>query len=219
MFCEEDTVIELKNVGKKLAEEWVLKNITLNIEEGGIYGFVGQNGSGKTMLFRAILGLIHLTEGECYVDGHKVDFDHLPKDVGLLLEEPAFLPYLSGTQNLKLLSYLKSEITDKEISDMMNKVGLAKAKNKAYEKYSLGMKQRLGLALAFLHAPRLIILDEPTNALDSQGIEILVQLLKIYASKERIILIASHDERFLSQVTNRLLYMCKGKITNTFEPT
>ncbi len=215
MFCEEDTVIELKNVGKKLAEEWVLKNVTLDIEEGGIYGFVGQNGSGKTMLFRAILGLIQLTEGECYIDGHKVDFDHLPKDVGLLLEAPAFLPYLSGQQNLKLLSYLKSEITDKEISDMMNKVGLAKAKNKAYGKYSLGMKQRLGLASAFLHAPRLIILDEPTNALDSQGIEILVQLLKIYASKERIILIASHDERFLSQVTNRLFYMSKGQLTKT----
>ena len=206
-------MIELKNVGKRLGDEWVLKNITLDIEEGGIYGFVGQNGSGKTMLFRALLGLIRLTEGDCYVDGHKVDFDHLPKDVGLLLEEPAFLPYLSGRQNLKLLSYLKSEITDKEISDMMNKVGLAKAKNKAYEKYSLGMKQRLGLALAFLHSSRLIILDEPTNALDSQGIEILVQLLKMYQSKERIILIASHDERFLSQVTTRLYYMSKGQLT------
>lgn len=205
-------MITLNGVTKRLDQELVLDHISLTLPNNLIHGFVGENGSGKTMLFRAICGLICLDEGEIIVDGKKIDADHLPAHVGLLLEAPAFLNYLTGKQNLKMLSYLTRGITDKEIEQMLIEVGLAKAKHKNYGKYSLGMKQRLGLALAFLHHPSLILLDEPTNALDAKGIEVLIGLLHRYRSKETTILIASHDSHFLSQVADRIYPMEKGKL-------
>lgn len=205
-------MIELKNVTKQIYDDVVLDHVSLALEEGNIYGFVGQNGSGKTMLFRAICGLIHLSEGEVVIGGRKVDFQHLPKQVGLLLEAPAFLNGLSGAQNLKMLSYLTPGVGEAQISAMLKAVGLSKAANKRYGKYSLGMKQRLGLAYAFLNDPKLILLDEPTNALDPRGVEILIRLVGEYHAKGATILIASHDGAFLESITDKIVRMEMGKV-------
>ncbi|MDY3051877.1 MAG: ATP-binding cassette domain-containing protein [Ndongobacter sp.] len=206
-------MIELQNVTKEIHGEQVLSRVSLTLEDGKIYGFVGQNGSGKTMLFRAICGLIHLTEGEVRIDGQPVDFQHMPKSVGLLLEAPAFLGNLTGVQNLKMLSYLTPGITDERIRDMLKQVGLTKAMDKRYGKYSLGMKQRLGLAYAFLSDPKIILLDEPTNALDARGIEILIEMIREYHDRGATILIASHDGAFLSSITANMISMEKGCVT------
>ena len=163
--------IEVCHVEKSLKGREVLKDISCVMESGKIYGLYGHNGSGKTMLMRCILGLIHIDHGNIIIDGKKLGKDiDFPQSVGAIIENPIFFPYATGFENLKILADIKGVIGEKEIREVLRKVGLDDQDNRTVSKYSLGMRQRLAIAQAVMEKPQLLVLDEPTNALDEDGI-------------------------------------------------
>ncbi len=205
-------IIELKSVTKVLQKAKVIDNISLELCSGKIYGLCGYNGCGKTMLMRLICGLISPTEGEILVDSKKLgdSFDFVP-DTGLLIETPAFLKEYNGFQNLSILAGINNKATDEDIRATLEKVGLGD-NSKKVRKYSLGMKQRLGIAAAVMEKPSLLILDEPTNALDISGVEMMKKLLKDEKERGALIVLACHDDPFLKEVSDIIYYMDNGKI-------
>ena len=170
--------IEIKNVTKTIHKQTVIQEVAASMQSGKMYGFQGVNGSGKTMLMRLISGLIRPTHGSIEINGKVLGRDiTFPESIGLFLEKPAFLGAYSGFQNLKMLASIQNRIDNAKIRDTLSAVGLNPDDRKKYRKYSLGMKQRLGIAAAIVEEPELIILDEPTNSLDSDGIELLKTIL------------------------------------------
>ena len=170
--------IHVENLYKTFREEEVLKGITCDFESGKTHAIVGNNGSGKSVLFKCICGFIKPTEGTITIDGKVIGKDvDFPKSMGMIIERPGFLPNMSGFRNLKLLAEIKSEITDAEISETISRVGLDPDSKKAVGKYSLGMKQRLGIAQAIVENPDLLILDEPFNGLDKKGVREIRSLI------------------------------------------
>lgn len=192
--------VEIKNASKRIKGQMVLDNINLTLHDGKIYGIKGKNGSGKTMLLRMISGLIKPTKGELYIGGNKLD-QNFPDSIGLLIEYPGFLPNYTGFQNLKLLASIQNIINDEQISGILEKVGLDPKDKRKLKKYSLGMKQRLGIAQAVMENPKLIVLDEPTNALDKNAVNIVRDILIEEKNNNKTIIIASHD-------TEELNYLC-----------
>lgn len=203
----------VKNYSKELKGITVLDNISIEFDSGTIYGLRGKNGSGKTMLLRAISGLIHPSSGEVEIDqetlGKHISF---PRSVGILIESPSFVPGYSGLRNLQMLASIKNQIGDAEIMDSLSKVGLADSSKKKYKKYSLGMKQRLGIAAAIMEDPAIILLDEPTNALDDQGLDMLHNLLLEEKEKGKIIILASHEKEELELLSDKVITMDNGRI-------
>ena len=185
--------ITIKNLTKKIKKETVLKDINLEFHGGKIYGLQGKNGCGKTMLMRCIAGLVHPEQGESIINGKVLHKDmSLPESIGLLIENPAFLPQYTGLQNLKILADLQGGISYGELEELLEKVGLKDCTKKKFGAYSLGMKQRLGIALALLANPKLLILDEPTNGLDPIGIEELRELIKTFPEQGMTVILSSH---------------------------
>lgn len=171
--------IKLEHVSKTIRKNTVIKDISSHWTGGTVYGLKGYNGAGKTMLMRLISGLIRPTEGKILIDEKELGVDiSFPEDMGLLLEHPGFLESYSGIQNLRLIAQLRGKIGEDGILSVLDRVGLTQNAEKKYRKYSLGMKQRLGLAAAVMEQPALILLDEPTNALDADGIEMVKQLVR-----------------------------------------
>jgi len=208
-----NTYIEIKNVSRAIKNNLVLDNINLNIEKGKIYGFRGKNGSGKTMLFRAISGLINIDEGEIIIDNKVLGKDiSFPESLGVLIEYPGFLPNLSGFKNLKYLADIKKIVSNDDIEMAIKNVGLDPKDNKKYRKYSLGMKQRLGIAQAIMENPDLIILDEPTNALDIDGVKLINDIILDLKKQGKTILIANHDKEELENVADEILLIDRGRI-------
>ena len=179
-----EKMIEVNNIKKKIGDKLILDDISLNLDKGKIYGFRGRNGSGKTMLFRAICGLITIDQGYIAVDGLKLANKHFPADVGLLLENPAFLPELSGYDNLEMIASIRNVVGNERIEEVIEIVGLTDAKDKAFGKYSLGMKQRLAIGQAIMEYPKILMLDEPTNAIDEEGIRVLKEIVQVKKTKE-----------------------------------
>ena len=172
------TEIKIENLVKTIKGNKVIDNITLTLTSPKIVGFKGINGSGKTMLMRLICGLIKPTEGKITINGKVLHKDiSFPESIGVLIENPAFLDGYSGFENLKMLASIKNIVKDYQIKDIIRAVGLNPDDKKHYKKYSLGMKQRLGIACALMESPDIIILDEPTNALDSDGITTVKELI------------------------------------------
>jgi ABC-2 type transport system ATP-binding protein len=205
--------IILQNVHKKkIKNQTVLNNINLKLYKNKIYGFKGPNGSGKTMIFKAILGLIKIDSGNIIVNKQIIRKDiSFPQNTGfIIIEYPGFVSSYSGFKNLKLLAMLNNNITDETIKQTLIQVGLDPNDIRPFKKYSLGMKQRLGIAQAIMEDPELLILDEPTNALDEDGIQFIIKLLKTLQNKT--ILIASHDKFFLSQLTEEIFTINHGTI-------
>lgn len=206
--------IVVKNAVKYLGASMVIDHIDLAMHSGMIYGFQGINGCGKTMLMRLIAGLIYPTQGEVIVDGKTLHGQNsFPKSMGLLIENPQFLDRYSGFRNLYLLAGIRERIGTEEIKQAMYRVKLDPEDKKKYRKYSLGMKQRLGIACAIMEHPELIILDEPFISLDEEGI---LDILKIiYKEKERgaIIILACHDYELLSNTADEIFRLTAGKIT------
>jgi ABC-2 type transport system ATP-binding protein len=205
--------IILQNVHKKIKNQTVLNNINLKLYKNKIYGFKGPNGSGKTMIFKAILGLIKIDSGNIIVNKQIIrkDIISFPQNTGFIIEYPGFVSSYSGFKNLKLLAMLNNNITDETIKQTLIQVGLDPNDIRPFKKkYSLGMKQRLGIAQAIMEDPELLILDEPTNALDEDGIQFIIKLLKTLQNKT--ILIASHDKHFLSQLTEEIFTINHGTI-------
>lgn len=205
----------IKNLNKIIKGTSVLTNINLELEKGKIYGFRGKNGSGKTMLFRAICGLIKPTQGEIIIDGEKLgDKISFPKSVGVLIEYPGFMESLTAFDNLQYLARIKNIIDDIKITEVIKKVGLDPNSKLKVKKYSLGMKQRLGIAQAIMEDPELLILDEPTNALDEDGVKEINNILKYMKSKGTTILISSHDKDELEYICDEIYSLNSGKIIN-----
>ena len=204
--------IKLSDITKTIKKKTVLENINLEMHAGTVTGFKGINGSGKTMLMRMITGLIRPTSGSVYIDDKELHKDiSFPPSVGALLENPAFIDGYTGKENLKLLAGIKGFVTDDEIDEILDFVGLSNAKDKKYKKYSLGMKQKLGIAQVLMENPDVLILDEPFNGIDKSSIQqIKDYLLKIKSDK--IILIASHIESDISDLCDEIIEMDLGKI-------
>lgn len=203
--------IRLKDVYKTMKGTQVLKGVNLTVEQGDIVGIRGINGSGKTMVLRAIAGLIRV-DGSVEIGGKKMEPGECPKDIGVLVEMPGFLPEFTGKKNLQLLGMLQEGVTEGDIEEAMNAVGLDPKDRRHYKKYSLGMKERLGIAQAILKKPKLILLDEPTNGIDSDGIQILEELLWRLKEAGSTIVVTSHDRDFLDAVTSQCYEMKEGSL-------
>ena len=203
--------IRLKDVYKTMKGTQVLKGVNLTVEQGNIVGIRGINGSGKTMVLRAIAGLIRV-DGSVEIGGKKMEPGECPKDIGVLVEMPGFLPEFTGKKNLQLLGMLQEGVTEEDLEEAMNAVGLDPKDRRHYKKYSLGMKERLGIAQAILKKPKLILLDEPTNGIDSDGIQILEELLWRLKEAGSTIVVTSHDRDFLDAVTSQCYEMKEGSL-------
>lgn len=208
--------VEFKDYTKVLKGVTILSHITLSLESGGIYGFYGHNGSGKTMLFRAVSGLIHPTSGEVSVFGKKIGVDvSFPESLGIVIESVGFWPYNTGYQNLETLASIRGKIGPEEIKNALARVGLDPADKRPYSKYSLGMKQRLGIAQAVMEKPQLILLDEPTNAIDEDGVEKIHTVIREEQERGATILIASHISEDLRLLCSRFFKMNDGDLKET----
>ena len=203
--------IDLDNVSKTIRNNTVLKNISLHFENGNIYGFVGHNGSGKTMLFRLIAGLISPTEGTVKYNGKLLgeEIDMIPR-LGLVIENVGLYPEFTGFCNLKMLARINSLIGDTEIREAITRVGLDPDDKRTVRKYSLGMKQRIVIAQAIMEHPDVLILDEPTNALDEAGTEQIRDLIREEKDRGALILIASHNKEDISSLCDKIYSMNAG---------
>lgn len=205
--------VHVRNVTKTIKGVKVLDDISIDIPSGSVTGLRGINGSGKTMLMRAVCGLIGLDDGSIEVDGKRVGVDvDSPPSVGLLIENPGFIDGFSGFDNLWLLAQLTGRIGSREVESALEIVGLKSARDKAYRTYSLGMKQRLGIAAAIMESPDLVVLDEPTNALDESGVALIQDIVHAQADRGAAVLVASHDAAVLSSLADRIYELYEGRI-------
>lgn len=204
--------IELKNVTKKIRGAKVLDNISLRMESGKVYGLKGKNGSGKTMLMRAICGLIS-TDGTIDINGEILGRDiSFPRSVGVLIENPSFISGYTGKKNLEVLASIKNQISEPDIERALEQVGLEPQDKRTYRKYSLGMKQRLGIAAAIMEKPDIVILDEPINALDESGARQIRTILKEQKERGAICIIACHDSEELAFLSDEIINISEGRI-------
>ena len=216
-----NTVLELKNVSKSFGRKKVIDNISLEVKEGEIYGFLGPNGSGKTTTIKMILRLINSDEGEIKVRGYdnKKQFENAMENIGAIVENPDMYGYMSGLDNLKLHARIRN-VDPKRIEEVLELVELKGREKEHVKKYSLGMKQRLGLALTLLHKPRVLILDEPTNGLDPSGIKKLRDILKEIAHKEGVaVFVSSHILSEMQLMCDKVAVIDKGKIVKVEDIT
>ena len=191
--------IEVRNVSKSFSGRAILQNISLSVEQGTTVGLVGANGSGKSVLFKIICGFEKPDQGSVYVRGRQIGKNgrDFPADMGVFINSPGFIGIYSGFQNLKFLADIQGKIGEKEIRQTMTKVGLDPDNKAKVDNYSLGMKQRLGIANAILHDPELLILDEPTNNLDIQSIDIITATIRNYTGT---VIAISHDNYFIREI-------------------
>lgn len=212
------TVVRLEDYCKSFKSAEVLKNINLTLESGKVIGLKGKNGSGKTMLMRAISGLILPTSGKVYINdkelGKQISF---PPSIGILIENPSFISNYTGFKNLKILASIQNRISDDEIRDAIRKVGLDPDDKRTFKKYSLGMKQRLGIAAAIMERPDIVILDEPINALDEAGAGLIKGLLDELKANGSLIIIVCHDSEELNYLSDEIYEIYDGEITGHIE--
>ena len=206
-------MIKIVNVTKKFGENKVLDDVNLIFEPGKIYGIQGKNGSGKTMLMRAISGLLSLNEGEVEVFGEVIGVDRdFPKSAGILIEHPGLLPEISGFENLKTVMSINKIVSDDEIKKAMSNFDLDPNSNLKVKKYSLGMKQKVGILMAILERPQVVILDEPTNGLDEASVEKFKDMILNLKDDSRVIIVASHDREGLEEISDEIIKMELGRV-------
>lgn len=206
----------VNNITKNLKGALILDHISFEAQSGKIYGIQGRNGSGKTMLFRAISGLMKVDEGEISLDGrilHK-DFSVLPNQ-GILLEHASMFPHLSSYDNLKYLAGFQKKTDTKTILDTIERVGLDKTSKKKYGKFSVGMKQRLAIAQAVMEKPDIIIMDEPTSGLDEDGVALVRKILYEERNRGAIVLLASHIKEDMEELADEIFVMDQGRLSRT----
>ncbi len=203
----------VSHVSKQLKGKTILSDVNLDLKSGNVYGFVGENGSGKTMLFRAISGLMDVSEGEIILNGkilHK-DMKVLP-NLGIIIENAGLYPELTGLENLKLLAKLNHKISEPEIRETIKRVGLDPEDRRTFRKYSLGMKQRIVFAQAIMEKPDILLLDEPTNALDEKGVNAIREIIKEEKQRGALILIASHNKEDIQMLSDEIYYVKNGMV-------
>lgn len=206
-------VIQVENVSKIIKGNMVIDCVSAEFSSGKVYGLQGINGSGKTMLMRLISGLIYPTEGRIVIDGKILGKEiAFPESIGILIENPAFLDNYSGFANLKLLASIQNKIDDEQIYKTLERVGLEPDSRKKYKKYSLGMKQKLGIAGAVMEKPEFLILDEPANALDKEGIERLKKIVQEEKERGALIILSCHDSALLEAMADVIYSMENGRL-------
>lgn len=213
-------ILKIKNLNKSFGKKKILKNVSFNVNEGDILGFIGPNGAGKTTTIKMILGLQSINSGTVTINGYdiKKNFEKAIEKVGTIVENPDLYMYLSGYDNLKLISNLYKNVDKERIDEVIKIVKLETRINDKVSKYSLGMRQRLGIAQALLHKPNLLILDEPTNGLDPEGIKELRDIIKRLATKEKVgVVISSHNLSELESFCNKIVIIKNGEIVETNE--
>lgn len=205
--------IKISHVSKIIKNNPVIKDISMELQSGAVYGFKGINGSGKTMLMRLISGLIRPSQGEISMNGKILGKDiSFPNSIGVFLENPAFLDAYSGFNNLKLLASIKSVASDDDIRNTLLRVGLDPDSNKKYKKYSLGMKQRLGIAAAIMEKPEIVILDEPTNSLDEDGVDLVKHIVRNEKERGALVIVSCHDEEILKGMSDEVFLLEQGRL-------
>ena len=207
-------IISVKNLSKDFGQERVLHSVTRDFERGKIHGIVGNNGSGKTVLMKCICGFLIPDSGSITVNGERVGVDvDFPRDMGLIIETPGFLPNMTGVKNLEILASLNKKIGLEQIAAAIRRVGLDPLMKKPVGKYSLGMRQRLGIAQAIMEDPTLLILDEPLNGLDKHGVREMRQLIKGLKEQGKTILLASHNQGDIDELCDTVCEMDAGVMT------
>ncbi len=206
--------IEVKNVSKIFKNVKVLDNVNMLLESGKIYGFKGRNGSGKSVLLKIICDLIKPSNGEILIDGKKINGDIYKYNIGALIENPSFFGNLTGFENLKLLADLKNNIKDEDIIKALETVNLLEEKDKKYRKYSLGMKQKLGIAQAIMENQDIIILDEAFNGIEEDTVKKLKNVFLKFKDEGKLIIISSHIKEDLEELTDIIYSFDVGKVTN-----
>lgn len=211
----EKVILSVKNLTKSIGRKHLLHQISLDVYEGEIFGILGPNGSGKTTLIRSVLGLVHIDSGEVIINQLSMNrqFEKAISNIGAIVENPEFYPFMSGYQNLTHYANMHDGVTDERIDEVIDLVNLKEAIYDKVETYSLGMRQRLGIAQAVLHKPKLLILDEPTNGLDPAGIRELRTYLKDLCEKEKVsVMIASHLLKEVEDLCSRAAIIRDGRI-------
>lgn len=212
------TILQCSNLNKKFGQKQILKDVSFEIEEGDILAFIGPNGSGKTTTIKCMLGLNSINSGDIIINGYSIekDFVHAIDKVGAIVESPDLYMHLSGYENLKIFKNMYKNVTEEDINRVISLVGLNNRIKDKVSRYSLGMRQRLGIAQALLHKPNLLILDEPTNGLDPEGIKDLRTLLKKIAKEDKTgIFISSHNLAELESFCNKVCIIKNGSIIKT----
>ena len=211
-------MIQLQNVTKRIKENTVLDNVSDTFKSGFVYGLYGQNGSGKTMLLRAISGLINLDSGSIFIDGEKLhDKIEFPPETGIVIENMELLPECSAKRNLQMLAKIKNIADEKDIIFSLERVGLDPDSDKKVKKFSLGMKQRLNIAQAIFENQKIILLDEPTNALDEDAVQLIYKIIREEKSRGATIIVATHHKEDLKEVCDVILKIAEGKIVEENE--
>lgn len=205
--------IKVDNVTKIIKKVKVLDHVSLEFESGEITGLKGINGSGKTMIMRIISGLIRPTEGKVFINGRELKKEmDFPENIGVLIDSPAFLDGYSAYDNLRYMASVKNKVSGEEIKDLLKKVELADAGKKKYKYFSLGMKQRLGIAAAIMEHPDIILIDEPTNALDSKGVEMVKCILQQEKERGALIVLTCHDYSVLKELSDSIYFIEEGRV-------
>jgi ABC-2 type transport system ATP-binding protein len=207
------TILDIQNLSKAIKGRRLLENIQLKIEKPGVYGIVGRNGSGKSVLFKTIAGLLVPTEGTVKVFNENIGKGNFPRNFGALLDTPGFLPQYSGFQNLKLLASIQNRVSEEELKKVISFVGLDPDDKVSVRKYSLGMKQRLGIAQAIMEKPNFLILDEPMNGLDESGVNDIRRMILSFKKQGMTILLASHNAEDISLLCDVVYKMDNGHLT------
>lgn len=211
-------MIQLQNVTKRIKENTVLDNVSYTFKSGFVYGLYGQNGSGKTMLLRAISGLINLDSGSIFIDGEKLhDKIEFPPETGIVIENMELLPECSAKRNLQMLAKIKNIADEKDIIFSLERVGLDPDSDKKVKKFSLGMKQRLNIAQAIFENQKIILLDEPTNALDEEAVQLIYKIIREEKSRGATIIVDTHHKEDLKEVCDVILKIAEGKIVEENE--
>lgn len=210
---KDEIYVRLEQVSKKFGEEWALKEVSVQLERGKIYGIVGNNGSGKTVFMKCICGLLPVTSGKIWVGGKEIGKEiDFPESLGVIIETPGFLSGLTGRKNLEILADLRKRTDRTGIEEAMRKVGLSPDMKKQVSKYSLGMRQRLGIAQAIMEKPEFLVLDEPFNGLDHRGVEEIRKLLKDLKEEGKTMILASHNAEDINILCDEVYEMDAGNL-------
>lgn len=205
--------LKVRQVSKKIDENIILQDVSFSLMEGKIYGFIGKNGSGKTMLFRTMAGLAKCSSGEIYFNQDKVTFGkEMPYTLGILIENAGMYPNFSGIENLSFLASIRKKITKDQIRDAIARVGLDPDDKRKIKKYSLGMRQRITIAQAIMERPQVLLLDEPTNSLDENGVDRIRQVMLEEKERGAIVCLASHNMEDIRMICDEVFEVKAGKV-------